>query len=188
MSKIIAAFMVAFLLCAILAGIAEGGGGIYTTSLTTAVTDAATTLNVANTDGFLSSDVVTMGTEEIKYTAKTSTSFLNCTRGYNSTTAKQHVVNSKVYSSEASIINAALGFNVMSTGATAGQVNVIAIGFSFITKSVPRLVIWDFNFLKEPGMEYIRWLLIAISVGFVISLAVTLVSALGGLLQGAWLR
>ena len=187
-SKLIVAFMLAFLVASILSGIMEGGGGVNATSLTTAVTDAGVTLTVNDTSGFLNADYVVVGTERIRYTGKTATMFTGCTRGYDDTIASAHEAGSKVYSPDSAVINSALGFNAATTGASPGDVSIPLILTNFIFVTLPRLVTWDYSWLKEGYLQYIRYLLIVISVGFIVYLAYQIASALGGLLQGIFLR
>lgn len=52
------------------------------TSLTETIDRNDTTINVKSTTNFASSGYIFIGTECIKYTGKTSTSFTGCTRGY----------------------------------------------------------------------------------------------------------
>lgn len=71
-------------------------GRILSTTLTSAITNAVTTLPVTSTNGFSSVGIVYIGTEAILYTGKTSTTFTGCTRGYNGTTAAAQVINAYV--------------------------------------------------------------------------------------------
>lgn len=51
-----------------------------------------TTIHVASTAGFDSNGVIHIGTEAIRYTGRTATSFTGCTRGYWDTTPQAHVL------------------------------------------------------------------------------------------------
>jgi len=187
-NKLFVAFMVGFGLAAILAGIMEGGGGIATTQLTADHTAAVVTLNVKNTAGFLSSDYVIVANEKIRYTGKTATTFTGLTRGWDGTTATTHNIADKVYSDESQVINSALGFNIASTGSTVGALSIPTIIGNLFFHTAPKLIIWDFNFLKEGQMTYVRYLLLMISTGFVITFALTVASALGGVMQSIFIR
>jgi hypothetical protein len=57
------------------------------TTLTGVHTNSATTLIVASTDGFPDHGTVLIGTEKIRYYAKTTTTFTQCVRGEEGTTA-----------------------------------------------------------------------------------------------------
>jgi len=61
------------------------------TKLTAALTNSATTANVASTVEFPENGNLTVGNETIAYTGKTSTTFTGLTRGASSTTAIAHV-------------------------------------------------------------------------------------------------
>lgn len=56
----------------------------------------ATTVNVVSTDNFPETGRILIDTEEIFYSGKTKTSFLNCVRGYNATNVASHNVNSDI--------------------------------------------------------------------------------------------
>jgi hypothetical protein len=66
------------------------------TGLTVDITAGSVTLTVLSTTGFPAAGVLTIGTEQIHYTAKTLTSFTGLTRAYNSTTAAIHIATSAV--------------------------------------------------------------------------------------------
>ena len=66
---------------------------LHTTSLVSAVTDKSddnSSITVASTDGFPSVGIIRIGSEDIAYTGKTSTTFTGLTRGYNITIAASH--------------------------------------------------------------------------------------------------
>lgn len=189
MFKIVAAFMVAFLFGSIFHGVMEGGGGVNVTRLAVDHTAAVTTLTVTNTDGFLSASYVQIGNEKITYTGKTDTTFTGCTRGADDTTATTHASGSKAYSPEADVLNSALGYNIATTGATIGAIDIPIMLGRFFTVTVPRLITWDFAWLKaQPGLAYLRYVLMAISVGFLIYVAFRVAVVFGGILQSAWRR
>ncbi len=60
------------------------------------LTAAATTVNCDTTSEYDSSGYIRIDNEIIKYTGKTATSFIGCTRGQFSTTAAQHDQNAKI--------------------------------------------------------------------------------------------
>lgn len=67
------------------------------TALAAVINSASTTaLTVASTTGFPYAGVVTIGTEQISYTAKTATTFTGLTRAANSTTAAAHAISDTV--------------------------------------------------------------------------------------------
>lgn len=60
------------------------------TTLNGDINSSVTTITVASTTGFESVGTVTIGTENITYTGKTSTTFTGCTRAADGTTAASH--------------------------------------------------------------------------------------------------
>ena len=66
------------------------------TLLNGGIDDTVTTVTVDSTTNFEDAGTITVGTENISYTGKTSTTFTGCTRGADSTTAASHVDDSPV--------------------------------------------------------------------------------------------
>lgn len=186
-SKLIATFLLLFFVGSLLSEVMEGGGGSKATMLTASVSDVSTTLNVQNTSGYLESDYVQIGNERIRYTDTTATTFTGCTRGWDDTTAVAHGVGSKVYSSGATW-SSALGFNVATTGSTAGSINMLTVGVNFMFVTMPKLLTWDFAWLKVGWTVYIRWVFMLISWSFAVYMAFVMASALGGVLQSVFRR
>ena len=188
MNKLFVSFMLAFLLAAILSGIMEGGGGIKATSLTVNETAVDATLNVTSTEGFLTADVLYIGSKKISYTGTTAVTFTGCTRGFDGTDAAAHPSGSKVYTDESNAINAALGFNIASTGTTVGAIDMVVMTTNLFTVTLPKLITWDFSWLRTPGMEIPRYVLLAISTGLVLTFALMVASAFGGLMRAIFVR
>jgi len=69
---------------------------VIVTQLNGDLTAAATTIVVDSTNGFASSGTAVIESEQFSYTTKTSTAFMYCTRGENSTTAAAHDDNTYV--------------------------------------------------------------------------------------------
>ncbi|HIO46520.1 TPA: hypothetical protein EYN23_04090, partial [Candidatus Poribacteria bacterium] len=63
---------------------------LSTTSLGSALTDSSSSITVGSTGAFPSTGVIRIGSEDIAYTGKTSTTFTGLTRGYNNTIAAAH--------------------------------------------------------------------------------------------------
>lgn len=165
--RYVAAFALIFVMNWVLHGIMEGYGGIAVTRLTANITATSTTLNVANTNGFLDSDYVIIGDEQIKYRGKTTTTFVVDTRGYNGTEAKAHAAMSNVDNTGGSMANSLLGFNPATTSGSLGSVNMMTSMGSFVIFTVPKLVTWNFaHFQVSPWLQYIRWIFMAVSAGF----------------------
>ena len=66
------------------------------TLLNGGISDTDTTVTVDSTTNFEDAGTITVGSENISYTGKTSTTFTGCTRGADSTTAASHVDDSTV--------------------------------------------------------------------------------------------
>jgi hypothetical protein len=64
--------------------------------LSSAINDSVTIIPVLNSASYPNEGVVTIDSEKIAYTGKTSTSLTGCTRGYDSTTATSHIAYSTV--------------------------------------------------------------------------------------------
>ena len=60
------------------------------TLLNGGINDSVTTITVDSTTGFETAGTITIGSENITYTGKTSTTFTGCTRGADSTSAAAH--------------------------------------------------------------------------------------------------
>ena len=188
-SKIIIAFVVAFALFSLLDGIAAGSGGIAVTRLSTALSSSATSINVESTGGFLRSDYVRIGDETIAYTGKSDTTFNSVTRGFDGTTASAYALHTKVYSAAADPLNAVLGYNIASTGSTVGTIDIAIFLGRFWVVTIPKLVSWDFAILKDTTVgQYFRLVLQLISAGFIVYIAIIIIQALGGILQGIFTR
>jgi len=181
-AKLIMFFTFSFVGASILTGILAGGGGLATTLLNGDINDVVAVITVDSTDGFLAADVLTIGDEEIAYTGKTDTTFTGCTRGYNGTTACTHDDNVNTYTSNASVVNSALGFNVASTAATFGALSVVVIPFNFFTKTLPQLVSWNFSFLTG-DLAFVAYFFFAISIGLVVVLALYMVQVAQGIIR-----
>ncbi len=183
--------MLFYLVNVIFGAVMEGGGGIAATQLTQDLTAGGVTMNVRNTTGFLKAGYVRMGDELVRYSNKATTTFTVATggRGWDGTEAGVHYAGKKVYSPGASVINSALGFNVMSTGATTATINIPIFVWSFFFNTVPKLITWDFPHFKTiPELALLRYVFLAISVGLVIYMVRDWVAAFGGVLMRAFVR
>lgn len=185
-TKLTMAFVLAFFLCALIAGVVEGGGGVAVTSLTANVSDAATTLNVVNTRGFLKADYITIDNEKIRHVNTTGTTFIVAStdgRGYDSTAATSHTAGTKVYGPNASVLNSIAGFNVATTGGTAGEIYMFVLLKNFFFITLPKLAIWDFGWLTEGNMIYLRMFFVLVTIGFTVTVALAILNVLGGVAQ-----
>ena len=101
------------------------------TLLNGAVNDSVTTLTVDSTEDFPTSGTVTIGTEDITYTGKTSTTFTGCTRGANSTSAASHSDDDPVF------------VNVFCKSMRAFRSFLVALNVKRGGVSYPRVVKWS---------------------------------------------
>lgn len=173
--------MLIFVIFTFFNGIMEGGGGLNSTKLDGALSATATTIPVDSTQGFLTADTLIIDDEEFSYTGIGATTFTGVTRGRNSTTAVAHQDDAQVYSPDAGVLNRVLGFNIASTGATAGTLAVVTMTFTFLTKSLPNLIMWDFAFLQGQ-LVYVRIIFMAIGSGLVIMLGLQFITTARGIL------
>lgn len=187
MNKLIVAFALSFFIATLLTSIIEGESQSMSTYLIATCDETATTVQVQDNEGFPTSGVITMNGEDIDYNIKNCTAtgctFGDLTRGINSTEAGYHVIGTSVYSPDSSALNKTLGFNVTQISTDAGVEMIPKLMWGFMVHSVPRFIMWDYPFLKEGHLTYLRYLLMCISCGLVAYLAITVVSALGGVMQ-----
>lgn len=187
MNKLFITFTLAFFLCSILSSIYIGNN--FSTTKINAYTSAVTTsIEVESTNGFPDYGTLYIGNEKIRYLSKDNDTFLFCTRGYDETEASYHDSSSCVYTESSSVMNAAVGFNIATTGTTSGDFNVITFLWNLPTKTLPALVTWNHPFLEDNIMQYFRILMIVLSTGFIISVIALVLSVLGGVMQSVFLR
>lgn len=177
--KALAFFLLLHMVMATISGIAEGGGGVVTTKLTADLSATASSCDVLSTEGFLKKDYIVIGDEYISYTNVDSDSFLSLDRGWNDTEAKIHLAGTKVYSANADPLNAALGFNIMATGDTVGEVEIWSAGTRFLSTTLPRFVTWDYGILQVGAMTYVRTVLQILGGAFLVFLGLNIVGAFG---------
>jgi len=171
----------AFFLCSLITASIEGESYMVATRLTQAMDDASATATVMSTDGFPSSGVIEIGSEEIKYDGISDTSFTVKTRGFNETVAIGHGVGERIYGEDSAVINKMLGFNVTQISTNAGWFAIPSFLWQFTTKSVPKLIMWDFPFLKDGEIVLLRYFLMTFSTGFAIYMVAQIIMVLGGI-------
>ncbi len=171
MAKLIMALLFAFIGLSILSGIMAGGGGITATRLNGTVNATATTLTVDSTNGYLDADYIMVGDEKVLYSGKTSVTFTGCTRGYDGTDAEAHADNAMVYSADASVVNAAMGFSAAATADTMGVWATLAIPFKFFTKTVPHIMAINWSFLGSE-LAFLGYFYYIIGIALVVSIAI----------------
>jgi hypothetical protein len=172
--KAIAFFLLALIVFGLFMAILNGGGGVADTTLTSAIFSSNTTLPVVSTNGFLGSDYIYIGDETILYSGKNETAFTGCTRGYGGSSAVPHFAGAAVYTGEVSSINQALGFNIGQMVTSVGPLSILIIPFSFLTVTIPFLS-------GSLGLAVLGVIWMCLIAGFIISLAIILVSAISAM-------
>lgn len=177
MAKAIAFMLLLYFGMALCVGILAGGGGYAATTLANAISEDDTTINVTSTDGFLSStDYVEIKSEKILYTGITDTSFTGCIRGYEGTTENGYSAGTAVYTTSASTINNALGFNVAATVDSMGLWSIITVPANFLIKTVPHLLIMPYQLFRG-DLVIIATILIIIQAAIAIAIAFSFIGA-----------
>jgi hypothetical protein len=180
--KAIAFFLLALLAFGLFMAILNGGGGMADTTLTATISANDTIIPVVSTNGFLSSDYIYIGNEEISYSSDNATAFLGCTRGYGSSSADSHTIGAAVYTGEVSSINQALGFNIGQTITSFGVLCIIIIPVNFLTLTIPRMIAESATFLSGGiGQAILGTMWLILIAGFIICLAIILVSAVSAI-------
>ena len=180
--KAITFFLLALIAFGLFMAVLNGGGGVADTKLTAPISSSDGTLPVVSTNGFLNSDYIYIGDEEIMYSGKNATAFTGCSRGYGASLAVPHSMGSAVYTGEVSSINQALGFNIGQMVTSVGPLSIIIIPFSFLTITIPRMIAESASFLSgSMGLAVLGVLWMCLIAGFIICLAIILVSAISAL-------
>ena len=176
------------MLFGILDSVIVGGSTIQVTRLGVALTEAATTVTVDSTSGFPFTGYVWIDDEKIKYNGATATTFTNCSREYGGTEGAIHDLGQKVYGPLSDAFRATAGYNIINTGASVGVIGMGASVWRFFKTALPQMVIWNFSFLKEGVMQYVRALFGIISTVITIIILIQLASAMSGVLQSVFRR
>lgn len=142
--------LIVFIGTSFLAAILQGGGGIVYTQLTDDVADNAAVIPVISTGLFNSqSDIIRVGNEKIMYSSKNATAFMVYERGYDDTKAEAFEAGRHVYSTEAGILNDAMGYNVGVSIESSGAWGVVMVPINFFTNTLPHLIVLNANLFKE---------------------------------------
>lgn len=177
MAKAIAFMLLLYFGMALCVGMLAGGGGYAATSLTADIDADDSTMPVVSTNGFLSSaDYVEIKDEKILYVDTTDTSFTGCVRGYEGTTAKTYPAGTMVYTTSASTVNNAMGFNIAATVDTMGLWAIITIPFNFLIKTVPQLLLMPYQLFRG-DLVIMATILVLIQVAVVITIAMSFIGA-----------
>ena len=179
-----------FIGTSILASIMQGGGGIVSTTLTEDVSANATVIPVYSTDLFNDQDIIRLGNEEIMYSSKSDTAFYVYERGYDDTTAEAFEAGRRVYSTEAGVLNDALGYNLGVSIETGGMWGLVMLPINFFTQTLPHLAVLNANLFKIPELSIIAifWYgfgiaLIVILAIYIAPIAISAVSGLAGFIR-----
>ncbi|MEM3426775.1 MAG: hypothetical protein QW212_00745 [Nitrososphaerales archaeon] len=175
MSNLLVFFVVTFNFLSILCGLAQGYGTPYVTTLTADISSTATTIPVASTTGFASSDFIWIDDERIAYTGTTATAFNNCIRGVGDQnnrggTPTEHKAGAAVYTEGMNALNALLGFNYASLRLSYGTpIAIILSTFAYIG-SIPRFIFWNVGFMEGSGWSLVKIIILyPLSAGFVLA-------------------
>ncbi len=115
-----------------------------TTLLDGGINNSVTTVTVDSTTGFEAIGTITVGSENISYTGKTSTTFTGCTRGADSTSAATH-------SDDATVTRATKWYNITRTSgaysATADEnwTSTIIGGVLVMTNNFDKPQFWELS-------------------------------------------
>jgi len=168
----------------------QGGGGIVSTTLTEDVSANATVISVYSTDLFNDQDIIRLGKEEIMYSSKSDTAFYVYERGYDDTTAEAFEAGRRVYSTEAGVLNDALGYNLGVSIETGGMWGLVMLPINFFTQTLPHLAVLNANLFKIPELSIIAifWYgfgiaLIVILAIYIAPIAISAVSGLAGFIR-----
>jgi len=176
MAKALAFMLLLYFGLALSVGILAGGGGYAVTSLTAGVDGEDAVLPVTSTSGFLSTDYIELGREKVLYTGVTAITFTGCTRGYEGTTAEIHPTGTAVYTTSASVVNSALGFNVAATVDSMGLWSIVTVPWNFITKTVPQMLLMPYMLFRG-DLAIFAVVLVLIQAAIVITIAMSFIGA-----------
>jgi hypothetical protein len=180
--KAITFFLLALLAFGLYMAVLNGGGGVADTTLTATISTNDTTIPVVSTTGFLSSDYIYIGNEEILYSSNNATAFLGCTRGYGQSEVATHAAGAAIYTGEVSSINQALGFNIGQVITGWGPLCIIIIPVNFLTMTIPRMIAQSAAFFSGSiGQAILGAIWMCLIAGFIICLAIILISAVSSI-------
>lgn len=177
--------LIVFIGTSILASVMQGGGGIVSTILTEDVSANSTVLPVYSTELFNSQDIVRLGNEKILYSSKNATAFFVYERGYDGTVAEAFETGRRVYSTEAGVLNDAMGYNLGVSIETGGMWGLVMLPINFFTHTLPHLAVLNANLFKEPALFIIPLMWYGFGIALIVYLAVLIapiaISAFSGL-------
>jgi len=153
----------------------EGRTGIANTPLLKDITLASTVLDVEDTSGFLSSNFVILGDEDICYTGVTAHSFTGLTRGCNDTDPAIHSAGALVYDEGSGFLNRAVAMQEHEATSEGGFGGWLKGKFRFVgvatswASMIAQMVAWDYAYLDGLGI-FVKLPLYVLSAGLVFGL------------------
>jgi hypothetical protein len=182
--------LIVFIGTSFLAAIMQGGGGIVSTILTQDISANATVIPVYGTALFNSQDIIRLGNEEIMYSSKNATAFFVYERGYDDTTAEAFEAGRRVYSTEAGVLNDAMGYNLGVSIETGGMWGLVMLPINFFLHTLPHLAVLNANLFKTPELSIIAifWFGFGIALLVVVArdlapIAISIASGIIGLIR-----
>lgn len=177
--------LIVFIGTSLLASVMQGGGGIVSTVLTEDVTANSTVIPVYSTELFNGTDIVRLGNEKIMYTSKNATAFMVYERGYDGTVAEAFEAGRRVYSTEAGVLNDAMGYNLGVSIETGGMWGLVMLPINFFIHTLPHLAVLNANLFKTPELAIIAIFWYGFGIALIVILAIQIapiaVSAFSGL-------
>ena len=177
--------LIVFIGTSFLAAVMQGGGGIVSTVLTEDISANSTTIPVVSTSLFNDQDIIRLGNEKIMYSSKTATAFTVYERGYDNTVASAFGAGRRVYSTEAGVLNDAMGYNLGVSIETGGMWGLVMLPINFFVHTLPHLAVLNANLFKTPELSIIAIFWYGFGIALVVILAIQIapiaVSAFSGL-------
>ena len=138
MSKLLSFMIFIWLIVTVAGGIFQGSSVVGATALTADITDVSTTVSVVSTDGFSNSGFIVVLDEKIGYSSKTATTFTGSlakpmVRGASGTEAIAHVAGEVARTTESSMLNDSLGYNLAVLSDSSGILAFVTIPLAFLS-------------------------------------------------------
>lgn len=179
--------------CQIFDGISStGNSGVATTRLPDYINSTATTLIVDSTNGFPDYGIIKIDDEYMSYSNTEYVSgntgqmqFTGVTRGIDNTNPSSHDGGSTIYSEGAAGLNDAMSFNVVKVTSNFGIFSIPSMVTGFLFGTLPKMLMWNYSFLNNPFMAYIKIFLSAFSMCATIYFAIMFIQAFGNIMQSA---
>jgi hypothetical protein len=164
--------LIVFIGTSFLAAIMQGGGGIVSTILTENVSANATVWPVYSTNLFNDADILRLGNEKATYSSKNATAFFIYERGYDDTTAEDFEAGRRVYSTEAGVLNDAMGYNMGVSIETGGTWGLVMLPINFFIHTLPHLAVLNANLFKTPELSIIAIFWYGFGIALIVILAI----------------